>query len=106
MITRRIYLAPTDTDLTELQVELVEPMPNTSSDTKLVVDVLADGFEAPQDWQLIYEGTQTEDITPLDMEALYPYLLPVNEYDEDGDITGTSPAPHKVPHSWAGWPEL
>lgn len=106
MLKRRIFIAPADADFSELDFSLVTPMPGTLSiDDTVIIDSL--GGTPPEGWICIYEGDIKGNASILlDMDALYPYLVPVTIYDEDGNATGTEPAPHAVPHNWAGWPQL
>lgn len=106
MLKRRIFIAPADADFSDLDFSLVTPMPSTLTvDDTVIIDSL--GGTPPEGWQCIYEGDIKGNATiPLDMDALYPYLAPVTLYDEEGNEIGTEPAPRKVPHNWAGWPEV
>lgn len=106
MLKRRIFIAPADADFSELDFSLVTPIPNTVqlNDT-VIIDSL--GGTPPEGWTCIYEGDIKGNTTiPLDMDALYPYLAPTTIYDDEGNETGTEPAERKVPHNWAGWPQL
>lgn len=126
---RAIYLIPqgtridTLTDEQQAAIQAVQsqwrlPMPGTIPHAGLeVVDGLTDDNFDPLvmpilglDWQCIgmwrWDGHgDVVTLVPLDMDALYPHLPDVIEYDEDGNVTGTSPAERRLPHGWSGWPQ-
>lgn len=109
MTKRRIYITPANTDLSELSLDLVTPMPGTIElNDQIIIDCVgSDSFQAPQDWTCIYEGDIEGNATiPLNMDALYPFLASIPIYDDDGNQTGTEPAERRVPHNWAGWPAI
>lgn len=127
---RAIYLLPAGTRIDTLDPEQQQaiqsvnsqwrlPMPGTVPHAGLeVVDGLTDDSFDPLvmpalglDWQCIgmwqwdgHGGLVT--LVPLDMDALYPHLPDVTEYDEDGEVIGTVPAVPHVPHGWAGHPQI
>lgn len=128
---RAIYRIPASTTfetLTEEQQDAIRsvqsqwalPMPGTivANGMQVVDGIVADSFDPDVlpilglgDWQLLglygwdEQSPELTVIAPLDMDALLPHLPDAVEYDEDGNVTGTSPAVPHVPHGWAGWPQ-
>lgn len=124
---RSIWAIPAGTTLDTLTPEqqdaiasvysqFVLPMPGTIPHAgQEVVDGLTDDTFDPLvmpglglDWTCIgmwqWDGHgDVVTLVPLDMDALYPHLPDVVEYDDEGNVTGTSPAERRLPHGWAGW---
>jgi|SRR5690625_989076 len=126
---RAIFLMPADTDLEALPeavqqhlqdvgFQYIAPMPNTRViDGMMVADGIAHSNElTPEDftqlnWQLLYYSEWNGKDTFTEHQAVdwNTYMQYVNDtvlYDEEGNQTGTEPAPHQLTHNWAGWPTV
>lgn len=128
---RAIFILSADTTLEGLTPEqqaaissvdsqFTLPMPGTQvvADRKVVDGLVSDNFDPAVmsglglDWQLLMlvewdcKAPTLTVLTPLDMDALYPYLPAVPTYDDEGNVTGSQPAPRAMPHQWSGWPPV
>lgn len=119
---RAIFLLPADTDfetlpetvqqhLNSVGFQFIAPMQNTKViDNMMVVDGIArtDGL-TPEDfaqlnWQLLYYAEYPDIVhQEVDWETYMQYVKDTPIYDEEGNQTGTEPAPQQLTHGWAGW---
>ena len=86
------------------------PMPGTAEYAgEFVGDMLANEIPAGLPGVLgVYkwDGDGLTVVTPLDMAAYMDFVPDIIEYEEDGETpSGSHPAPQKLTHNWAGWPE-
>ena len=94
------------------------PMPGTvAHDGQTLVDgIVTDNFDPGVmpalglDWTCLglwywdEHSLHTEEIIPFNLDEFMHYVPDINEYDEEGNIVGSSPAPRQLTHNWAGWP--
>ena len=126
---RAIFIIPANTAFSSLPSEVqqtlstygfqyVVPMPGT---VEVEGYIIADGISHSDDldpenfnslgWTLLgyqqWDG-KSEAITlkPLDLTEFMKYVPDVMEYGEDGEPTGSHPAPHQITHSWDGVPDI
>lgn len=100
--------------------QYVLPMPGTRAHngTELVDGLVDDAFDPaviadlglPLTVLAIYHwdghAAELTPIVPLTAAALLPYLPDVPVYDEAGNQIGTEPPEPRVPHNWAGLPQI